>query len=114
MGGKTGKNTLSHGEFQPVGGGGGLSSRSPTRYQWGLKLVVVERPCQDRQHELAGLFYRAGHAVQKRLARRKGVSRHRRMADRGGHEWPGPRGNHGGKADSVAWRAQAGGQMGDL
>src|SRR6185503_14218136 len=68
----------------------------------GLKPTFCGEVGHDRQDELSRLFYSAGHAVQKRFARRKGVSRYRRMADRGGHEWPGPRGNHGGKSDSVA------------
>src|SRR6185312_16263208 len=96
------QNTVSHAEFQFAGVAGGLSSRSPTRYQWGLNPPFVEKSCHDRQDELSGLFYSAGHAVQKRLARRKGVSRHRRMADRGGHQRPGSRWDHGGKPDSVA------------
>jgi hypothetical protein len=37
MGGKTGKNTLSHGEFQPVGGGGGLSFALSDPISMGLK-----------------------------------------------------------------------------
>src|SRR4029078_705503 len=101
-GGKTGKNTMSHAEFQSVGGAGGLSSRSPTRYQWGLRPLFVEKSCHDRQDELSRLLYSAGHAVQKRLARRKGVSRHRRMADRGGHELPGFGGDPGWQARPVA------------
>src|SRR5215831_4348480 len=99
-----GQNTLSHAEFQLFEAGGGLSSRSPTRYQWGLNPPFVEKSCHDRQDELSRLFYSAGHAVQKRFARRKGVSRHRRMADRGRHEWPGSSGDHGRKPDSVARR----------
>src|SRR5512147_3166372 len=102
IGRKMGKNTMSHAEFQLVGGVGGLSSHSPTRYQWDLNPPFVEKSCHDRQDELSRLFYSAGHAVQKRLARRKSVSRHRRMADRGGHKWPGSCGNHGGKPDFVA------------
>src|SRR5476649_2358400 len=48
----------------------------------------VEKSCQgtdyDRQNELPWIVHRAGHAVQERRARRKGVSRPGGLADRRG------------------------------
>src|SRR4029077_17649983 len=72
----------------------GLSSVAATRYQWGLKCrISVEKSCHGRQDELSRLLYRAGHAVQKRFGRRKGVPRHCGLADFGGDQRPGSRWN---------------------
>src|SRR5215475_1079594 len=64
--------------------------------------IFVEKSCYDRQDELSGLFHRAGHAVQKRLARRKSLPRHRGVADFRGYERTGSGGNHRRKPDAVA------------
>src|SRR5689334_390464 len=81
----------------------GLSSTPATRYLMGAKCrIPVEKSCHDRQDELSRLFYSAGHTVQKRLARRKSVPRHCRLADRGGNQWSGSRRHPGREPDTVA------------
>jgi 4-hydroxy-tetrahydrodipicolinate synthase len=47
---------LSQAKFQLVGGGRGLSSRSPTRYQWGLNAPFVEKSAMTAKTSFRGSF----------------------------------------------------------